>query len=213
MSSSLSSKDDTVAKCRRFVRTKLRQSNVTLLIVDDKYSFTRACNALVALISSIESLEPPSYWYTISDNGIGSLCELFRLEECVFLSIMRTCGLIRQKITGGKSSYTIEHLKWDALLSQYELREVEISTSKLTLIGGNKNTRKNMSFIRIGTKSSLSYPKPAKQYSHQILPPFIKMRQLTHLFLNSISTYILDTINWSVNERVSLPTICKKYFF
>ena len=135
MSSSLLSKGDTVTKCRRFVRTKLRQSNVTLPIVDDKYSFTRARSALVELISSIESLEPSSYWYNISDNGIGSLCELFRLEECVFLSIMRTCGLIRQKITGGKSSYSIEHLKWDVLLSQYELRNVEISTSKLAVIG------------------------------------------------------------------------------
>ena len=95
-------------------------------------------------------------------NGIGSLCELFMLEECVFLSIMRTCGLLRQKITGGKSICTIEHLKWDALLSQYELRDVEISTSKLTLIGGNKNSRKNMTFIRIGTKSSSSYTKPIK---------------------------------------------------
>ena len=35
------------------------------------------------------------------------------------------------------------------------------------------------------------------------------MRQLTHLFLNSISTDILDTINWSENERVPVPTICK----
>ena len=80
MSSSLSSKDDTVTKCRRFVRTKLRQSNITLPIVDDKYSFTRDRNALVALIMSIGSLESPSYWYNISDNGIGSLCELFKLE-------------------------------------------------------------------------------------------------------------------------------------
>ena len=81
MNSSLSSKDDTVTKCRRFVRTKLRQSNIPL---NDKYSFTRARNALVSLITSIESLEPPSHWYNISDNGIDSLCELFRLEECVF---------------------------------------------------------------------------------------------------------------------------------
>ena len=104
MDSSLSSKDDTVTKCCRFARTKLSQSNIPLSIVNDKYSFTRACNALVSLITSIESLESPSYWYNISDNGIGSLCELFRLEECVFLSIMRTCGLIRQKMTNGKSS-------------------------------------------------------------------------------------------------------------
>ena len=107
MNSSLSSKEDTMTKCRRFVRTKLRQSNIPIHIVDDKYSFTRARNALVSLITSIESLEPPSYWYNIYDNNIGSLFELFRLEECVFLSIMRTCGLIRQKRTSGKSSYII----------------------------------------------------------------------------------------------------------
>ena len=118
-----------MTKCRRFVRTKVRQSNITLPIVDDKYSFTRSRIVLVSLITSIESLEPPSYWYNISDNGIGSLCELFKLEEYVFLSIMRTCGLICQKITGGKSLYTIEQVKWDALLSQYELCDVEISTS------------------------------------------------------------------------------------
>ena len=184
MSSSLSSKDDTVTKCRRFVRTKLRQSNITLPIVDDKYSFTRARNALVSLITSIESLEPPSYWYSISDNGIGSLCELFRLEECVFLSIMRTCGLIRQKMTNGKSSYIIEHLKWDALLSQYELCDVEISTSKFTVIIDNKITRKNMTFICIGTKSSTSYTKPTTQYNNQVILPLINMRQLSNDFFN-----------------------------
>ena len=35
------------------------------------------------------------------------------------------------------------------------------------------------------------------------------MRQLTHLFLNSMSTDILDIISWSENERVSVPNICK----
>ena len=209
MSSSLSSKDDTVTKCRRFVRTKLHQSNITLPIVDDKYSFTRTRNALVSLITLIESLEPQSYWYNISNNGIGSLYELFRLEECAFLSIMRTCGLIRQKITGGKSSYTIEHLKWDVLLSQHELYDVEISTSKLNLTVGNKDSRKDMIFIRIGAKSSLSYPKPAKQYNDQVLPPLVNMRLLSNNFLHSISTDIIESINWSENERVSIPTSCK----
>ena len=85
MNNSISYQDDTVKKSPYFVRTKLRQSNITLSIVDDKYSFTRARNALVALITSIESLEPPSYWYNISDNGIGSFCELYRLEECVLI--------------------------------------------------------------------------------------------------------------------------------
>ena len=117
MNSSLSSKDDTVTKSRRFVRTRLRQSTIPLPIVDDKYSFTRARNALVSLITSIESLESPSHWYKISDNGISSLCELFRLEECVFLSRMRTCGLIRQKMINGKISYIVEQVKWNAFLS------------------------------------------------------------------------------------------------
>ena len=95
MSISLSSKDITVTKCPLVIHTNLFKRNISLPTVDDKYSFTRARNALVSLITSIESLKPPSYWYNISDNGIGSLCELFRLEACVFLSIMKTCGLIR----------------------------------------------------------------------------------------------------------------------
>ena len=60
----------------------------------------------------IESLEPLSYWYNISDNGKGSLCELFRLEDCVILSIMKICGLIRQKKVNGKTSISIENDKW-----------------------------------------------------------------------------------------------------
>ena len=104
MNSSLLTKDVTVTKCPPFTRTNLFQTNISLPTVDDKCSFTSARNALVSLITTTESLEPPSYGYSISDNGIGSLCVLFRLEECVFLSIMRTCGLIRQKIINGKTS-------------------------------------------------------------------------------------------------------------
>ena len=58
---------------------------IALTTVDDKYSITRARNALVSLITSIESLEPPSYWYNIYDNGMGGLCELFSLQDCVFI--------------------------------------------------------------------------------------------------------------------------------
>ena len=101
MNISLSSKDGSVKFGPRFARTNLFKRNKPLPPVDDKFSFTRARNALVSLITSIESLQPSSHWYNISENGTGSLCELFRLEECVFLSIMRTCGLIRQKIISG----------------------------------------------------------------------------------------------------------------
>ena len=91
-------------------------------------------------------------------------------------------------------STSISRDKRNTFFSQYQLNNVEITMSKMRIID-DKLTRKNLTFIRIGTKSSLSYSKPATQYTHQVLPPLIKMRQLTHLFLNSISTDILDTIN------------------
>ena len=94
MISSLSSEDITATKSPTGIRTNLFKRNSALSTVGDKHSFTRARNALASLITSIQSLEPPSYWYNISDNSIGSLCELFRLEYCVFLSIMKTCCLI-----------------------------------------------------------------------------------------------------------------------
>ena len=84
MSSPLSSEDVTMTKSPTGIRTILFKRNSSLSTVGDKYSFTRARNALASLITSIQSLEPPSYWYNISDNSIGSLCELFRLEHCVF---------------------------------------------------------------------------------------------------------------------------------
>ena len=55
----------------------------------------------MSLITSIESLEPSSFWYNSSDNGKGTLFELLRLEDCVLLSILKTCSLIRQKKVNG----------------------------------------------------------------------------------------------------------------
>ena len=112
MNSALPSKDITVTKCTPVIHTNMFKRNLSLPTVDDKYSFTRARNALTLLITSIEILEPPSYWYSIYDNGKGSLFELFRLEDCVCLSIMRTCGLIRQKKVNGKASFSVEKEKW-----------------------------------------------------------------------------------------------------
>ena len=77
--------------------------------------------------------------------------------------------------------------KWNSFLSQYEVCDVEISRSNFSVGLCNKNTRKNMTFLRIGTKSSSSYLKATTQYNHHILPPIIKMLQLSHVFLNSIT--------------------------
>ena len=38
------------------------------------------------------------------------------------------------------------------------------------------------------------------------------MRQLSRVFLNSISIDVLETINWSVNESVCVPVILKNAF-
>ena len=75
MISSLSFKDINVTKCPPVIRTNLLKSNSSPLSVDDKYSFTRARNALVWLITSNKSLEPPIYWYDLYDNDKGILCE------------------------------------------------------------------------------------------------------------------------------------------
>ena len=37
------------------------------------------------------------------------------------------------------------------------------------------------------------------------------MRLLNNDFLNSISTDVIESINWSENELVSIPTICKQF--
>ena len=84
MTSSLSSKDNTVSNGPANLSSNLLKGNISLSTVGDNYSFTRARNALALLISSIDSLESPSYWYNMSNNDIGSVCELFLLQDCVF---------------------------------------------------------------------------------------------------------------------------------
>ena len=72
---------------------------------------------------------------------------------------MRTYGLLRQKMTNGKTSYSVEQMKWIAFLSQYKVYDIEISTSKFTIFTDNVKKRKDMTFICIGTKLSSSYTK------------------------------------------------------
>ena len=95
-------------------------------------------------------------------------------------------------------------------MSQYELCYVEISTSKFTITIDNKITSKNMTFIRIRTKSLSSYKKSTTQYNNQVLPPLISMRLLSNDFLNSILIDDIESIIWSENERVSIP-VSRKY--
>ena len=109
---------------------------------------------------------------------------------------MRTCGLIRQKKVNEKTLVSISKDKWITFLSQCELINVEIIMSKSSIVLDDKPSRKNVTFFRIGTKSSSSYLKATTQYNLHVLPPLIKMRQLSHNFINSISIDILETIYW-----------------
>ena len=83
MISELSFKDRSVTKCPPIIRSNIFKSNSSLPVVDDKYMSTMICNSLVSLITSIERLEPPSYWYILLVNSKGSVSELLKLEDCV----------------------------------------------------------------------------------------------------------------------------------
>ena len=50
----------------------------------------------------VKSLDPPSYWYNVSKYAVGSLCELIRVEECMFTSKLKICGLIHQNMVHNK---------------------------------------------------------------------------------------------------------------
>ena len=73
---SLYSQNNTATKCRPITCTNLRESNFSLPIVDDSCSSTRTHNIFASQTVSIESDDPPSYWYNVSSNNEGSVCEL-----------------------------------------------------------------------------------------------------------------------------------------
>ena len=78
-----------------------------------------------------------------------------------------------------------------SFISQYELSKVEIIKYKISVVTNNKKSRRDMTFIRIGRKSLSSYIEVTTQFNLHALPPLIKMRQLSHNFLNLISIDIL----------------------
>ena len=88
-------------------------------------------------------------------------------------------------------------------MRQYELSNVKFVISKSSIVIDNKQSRKIMSFIRIGMKSSSHYSKATKNPIFVFLFPKIKMRQLSHNFLNSIFTDISDILYWSDDEIIN----------
>ena len=88
----------------------------------------------------------------------------------------------------GKTSISVEKDKWIRFLSRFELSNIEIIISTTSIVIDNKPTRKNMTFIRIGTKLSSSYLKATTQCNLHVLPPLIKIRQLSHIFKLNINS-------------------------
>ena len=51
----------------------------------------------------------------------------------MFLSILKICGLIRQKKANEKMSISIEKNQWISFTSQHELSNVEVIISKINV--------------------------------------------------------------------------------
>ena len=84
-------------------------------------------NVFASLIMSIRAFDPPSYWYNSSINNDEGLCKLLLLEECIFISILLKCGIIRRKVISGHMRMKILNNKWKSFITEYELVNVEIN--------------------------------------------------------------------------------------
>ena len=120
----------------------------------------------------------------------------------MFLSILKTCGIIHPKKV--KTLMTISVIKdqWISFISQYELNKVEIIKSKVSVVDNDKHSRRDMTCIRIGTKSTSSYTKVTTHFNLHFLPLSIKIRQLSCNFLNTMSTDILEMMHWSKDKCI-----------
>ena len=87
LSGSILPKNITATRCRPIVCTNLFRSNISLPVVDNKYSFTSVRNSLASLITSIESLEPPSCWYNYRIMVKLVFVNYLDLKMCIFIYI------------------------------------------------------------------------------------------------------------------------------
>ena len=207
---SLYSKDACVTKYQVITHTHLQENSNLLPIVGDRYSNTRTRNAFASLIMSIQAFGPLSYWYNLWSNNDGSLCKVLLLEECIFVSILLTCELIRQQVVSGDMTTIIMYDKLKIFIAEYELVNVEINKSKVGVLVRNKLVRRDVYVIRIGNKHYHSYLKVSKQYSTGRLPPVINTCHISRIFLESITIDNSDFIPWNEcinNNRLKINEV------
>ena len=113
---SLYSKDARITKCRVITHTILQENDNSLPTVGDRYSSTRTRNAFASLIVSIQAFDSTSYWYNLSSYIDISLCKLLILEECILISFLLNCGLIRQQVVSGGMTIITVYEKWKAFI-------------------------------------------------------------------------------------------------
>ena len=113
---SLYSNDVRVTKCRVITHTILQENDNSLPTVGDRYSSARTRNAFASLIMSIQAFDSTSYWYNLSSYIDMSLCKLLILEECIFISFLLKCGLIRQQVVSGDMTIIIVNDKWKSFV-------------------------------------------------------------------------------------------------
>ena len=118
MTSSTLSKDITVTKFPLIADRIPFKSNFSLPVNCYNYSIARTRNKFDSFLISFKNFNPPCFWCKLSNNNAGSLCELFRVEECIFDSILKICGTIRHLVVNGEIDMSILKDNWRSFIAK-----------------------------------------------------------------------------------------------
>ena len=138
----------------------------------------------------------------------GVYANYLDLKIVCFCLYGKRVALFGKKVNGNMS-ILIEKDPQISFMSQYESSNVEIVMYKISGVANNKHLRKNMSFIRIRTKSSSSYIKAIKQFNLHVLSPLINMHQLSR---NSSTQYLHKLQKRNVGLKMIVAMIQKQKY-
>ena len=155
-------------------------NNISLPIVGYRYSCTRIRDAFASLIMPIETFNPPSYWYNLSNKNERILLILLLLED--YLCILEKCGFISRKNVRREMTMIIPKDQGISFISEYELINAETNKSKLDVFIENRYLRKDVSFIGISKIYILHLTKNPNNTISGHLPPVIHMCHITYMF-------------------------------
>ena len=83
--SSLLSEDVTVEKYSTINNSISLKSNKSLPVAYGNYTLTRTRYTFASCLVSFQQSDLPSYWYSICNKNTGSICELLRVKECIYI--------------------------------------------------------------------------------------------------------------------------------